>query len=124
MDDELVSAFLDEGAELLDHIEPTLLEIQQAIKDGEKPDKEQINELFRLYHTFKGSSGFLGLERVTNVTHHAESLLDLVRFDKLDLTADSIDLLCRAIDLIRDLLATISKDNTDEGHATMKSMPW
>ena len=53
---------------------------------------------------------------MTNVTHHAESLLDLVRFDKLDLTADSIDLLCRAIDLIRDLLATISKDNTDEGH--------
>ena len=41
MDDELVSAFLDEGAELLDHIEPTLLEIQQAIKDGKSQTKSK-----------------------------------------------------------------------------------
>ena len=116
MDDELVSTFLDEGAELLDHIEPTLMEIQQAIKDRVKPDNEQINELFRLYHTFRGSAGILGLERVTNVTHHAESLLDLVRHDKLDLTAEGIDLLCRAIDLIRELLETFSNNNNDEGH--------
>ena len=115
-DDELVLAFIAESQDMLDDVEPKLIELQQ-LADGEgKVDNETINAVFRLFHSIKGSAGFLQLNSIASVTHEAETLLDLVRKGNAVLSSSYSELLFRACDMIRTLLATVESTFSDAGH--------
>ena len=92
---ELIQSFTSESNDMLDEVEPQLIELQDIVDSGDGIDKEIINSIFRLYHTMKGSAGFLNFNRLASVTHEAETLLDLFRQNKAELTANNTDLLCR-----------------------------
>ncbi len=77
-------------------------------------DPETMNAIFRLFHSMKGSAGFLELNNIAHVAHQAENLLDLIRQGKILLEPDHVDLLCRSCDFAREALEQIESAYTDE----------
>ncbi|MHC4884543.1 MAG: chemotaxis protein CheA, partial [Planctomycetota bacterium] len=115
MDQELISGFVIESRDLLDEVEPCLIELQQNSDAGGNLDRETLDKIFRLFHSMKGSAGFLGLDSVSSITHEAETLLDLVRKGKTTLTLSHTSLLCDTIDFMRELLEVIDETMSDQG---------
>ena len=101
---------------MLDDAEPKLIELQQKAEEAGGVNQEVVNTIFRLFHSIKGSAGFLQFSNITTVTHEAETLLDLIRKGKTRITGSHIDILCRACDLIREILVTVGEDLNDLGH--------
>ncbi len=115
VDADLLQSFVEEGRESLDEVEPMLIELGQSVERGDEPDPEILASIFRLVHSFKGSSSFLELTTVTSVTHQGETLLDLFRKGKARITPKCTDLLCRTLDLLRLLLERIEETMSDAG---------
>jgi two-component system chemotaxis sensor kinase CheA len=115
MDMSLISEFVQEAREYIDEIEPTLIEISNDASKAGAVDAEMINSIFRLFHSMKGSAGFLALTTVVSVTHEAESLLDKIRNGKASLSASITATLCKAIDLFREMFEHIEQTGNDEG---------
>ncbi|HEX2934144.1 MAG TPA: chemotaxis protein CheA, partial [Bacteroidales bacterium] len=66
--------------------------------------KPHIDQVFRTMHTIKGASGMYGFDKIMEVTHEVETLYDLVRENKLDVSKALIDLTLAVADHIRNLL--------------------
>ncbi len=105
--DSLVLLFKNETREQLERFTEILLELEH------NPDKqsEVINELFRLAHNVKGSSGMMGLNELKETMHLVENLFDGVRKTILKLDAAKIDLLIQYCD---EVLGYIESDNWDQ----------
>jgi len=115
---ELLLSFVEEGRELIDDAEPLIIELesQAADKNAGGIDSETINTIFRLFHSLKGGAGFLDLSVVSRVTHEAETLLDIFRKGKGQLTPSHVDLINRASDFLRKLLDQIELEFNEVGH--------
>ena len=113
---EILKGFVAEGREMLDNAEPLLIELENTSGKSSKIDPEIINTIFRLFHSLKGGAGFLNLDTVQKVTHHAETLLDMYRKGKANPCSSHIDILNKTSDFIRILLDNIDKKLTDKGH--------
>ena len=73
--DSMFSMFLFESSQLLEKLEGIILEKQ----DAECFDDADINEIFRIMHTIKGSSGVMMYENITKVTHKLEDVFYYLR---------------------------------------------
>ncbi len=95
-----IPTFLAEAEELISNIE------QSALNLGESESStEAINQLFRAFHTIKGSGAMCGLLEVSGFTHHVETLLDKVREGAVAVSPELSDIVLAASDQIRLLLA-------------------
>ncbi len=114
----LIQEFVQEAREYIEEVEPTLIELYQGSDELGEVDPELINSVFRLFHSMKGSAGFLALNTVTSVTHEAETLLDMIRKGQSSLTVQITETLCEALDLFREMLETIEETGEDNGFET------
>lgn len=73
--DSMLDMFLYESGQLLEKLEGIILEKQ----DADCFDDADINEIFRVMHTIKGSSGVLMYENITKVTHKLEDVFYYLR---------------------------------------------
>ena len=80
---------------------------------------ETINAIFRLFHSMKGSAGFLDLVHLAAVAHAAESLLDLVRSGKIQMDASHVDLLCQSCDFAKEALELVESEYNDQATAAI-----
>ncbi len=80
MDDDLLKEFVNESREHLATIENDLLAVEEG---GADIDKELVNKVFRAAHSIKGGSGFFGLNKVKELAHKAETVLDMLRSKKM-----------------------------------------
>jgi len=94
-----VETFLQEAEELLAEIEQSAL----SLGSGERSE-ETVNQLFRAFHTIKGSGAMCGLDAVAGFTHHVESLLDKVREGAVPVSPALAGLVLQARDHIKILL--------------------
>jgi two-component system chemotaxis sensor kinase CheA len=62
--DDLLSEFLTETNENIAIVDASLVVLEQ-----DPSDESQIDNIFRLVHTIKGTCGFLGLPRLEAVAH-------------------------------------------------------
>lgn len=115
---ELIHSFTAEGMEMIEDVEPSLIELQERTEESGQVDDETLNSIFRLFHTMKGSAGFLDLNTLQGVTHEAETLLDLYRKGVLCPDREHIDLLIKACDFIKMLLEHIEANLNDHGFET------
>ena len=99
--DELLQEFVNDAQEHLATIEQDLLAIED---EGASADKELINKVLRAAHSIKGGSGFFGLVQVKDLAHGAETVLDLMRSDKMMPNAEVINVLLAAFDTLRTML--------------------
>jgi two-component system chemotaxis sensor kinase CheA len=95
-----VQTFLTEADELISNIEQSAL----SLGDNES-GAEAVNQLFRAFHTIKGSGAMCGLLEVSGFTHHVETLLDKVREGTVAVSPELSDLVLAAADQIKLLLA-------------------
>ncbi|MFA6506967.1 MAG: chemotaxis protein CheA, partial [Treponemataceae bacterium] len=105
---EIITSFLVEAYERLDAAEARLQKL------GSDEDKEILNAVFRLFHSVKGSAGFLGFERIKSLTHEAEALLEVFIKEQIPCTQDSLDVVYQTIDVLRELVRAVEIDYTDE----------
>jgi two-component system chemotaxis sensor kinase CheA len=112
---EIVKEFLLESFEALGSISDELTSYEKNPKD-----KELLNSIFRKVHTLKGSAGFLGLKKLQEITHSAESVLDLIREDKINLNSDMVDAFLISFDCCLEQLKNIEETGAevekDYGH--------
>ncbi len=94
-DAELIEGFIAESDEYLRSAEESLLQLESG-----SFDVESINGIFRCFHTIKGTSAFLGLEKTCELAHRAESLLSRVRDRTLKLEGAVADLALRSVDML------------------------
>lgn len=107
-----VNIFLVEAEELLVRIEEVVLDL-----DPQSPEEEDINQLFRAFHTIKGSGSMFGFNAVADFTHHLETALDKVREGNLAVTQELLDLILGAKDTIKELLDATRRGETPSPHA-------
>jgi two-component system chemotaxis sensor kinase CheA len=114
---ELLGEFHAEGLDHLDQIEAALLAL-----DAAPNDRDALNGLFRSFHTIKGVSGFLHLTPMHKLTHEVESLLDLARTDKLQLTPAIITEILNSRDAIQEMMGQITVA-LERGQLPNKAVP-
>ncbi len=91
--------FLSESEEHLAGIEEKILKLEVS------KDIDLINSIFRPIHTIKGSSSFLGLNLISELTHEVETLLDDIRKNRItEITSAIIDVLLESVDIVSRLL--------------------
>ncbi|GHT31721.1 hypothetical protein FACS1894214_3280 [Planctomycetales bacterium] len=112
----LIQEFVQEAREYIDEVEPILIEMCNGSEESAGAvDAELINSIFRMFHSMKGSAGFLSLTTIAGITHEAETLLDRVRNGKLTLNVQNTATLCKTIDLFREMLEHIDETGKDDG---------
>ena len=102
-DSELRQDFLVEAGELLQRLGEQLVSLESASRDS-----ELLNAVFRAFHTVKGGAGFLAIEPMVVLCHHAEDLLNEARGGKVLLGAGHMDALLEALDLLNVMMASVS----------------
>jgi len=98
-DFEILAEYIVES---LDHVagaEAALLELETNPEES-----EPVHVVFRAFHTIKGTSGFLGLDRIKNLAHLAENLLDRVRNREIRLTGGYADISLEASDMLKEMI--------------------
>lgn len=110
MEESLVLMFKNETREQLERFTEILLELEQ------NPDKqgEVINELFRLAHNVKGSSGMMGLNDLKDTMHLVENLFDGVRKTVIRLDEAKIDTLIEYSDEVLEYIEGGRWDQVDQ----------
>lgn len=78
-------------------------------------DRETIDEIFRSAHTIKGASASMGYMNLEKLCHTMEDVFDLIRNDKIVVSAPLIDVLLGCTDEIEDLLDSIEGGGDDQG---------
>jgi two-component system chemotaxis sensor kinase CheA len=97
--DHLKGTYFQECAELLDAAYSHLAAIEE-----ERADHETIHAIFRAIHSIKGGGGAFGFERMVAFAHALESVLDLLRDGRLELSRDIAALLLKSTDILGDLV--------------------
>ena len=104
LDEELGQMFCAEAQDLLQDVEQGVLTLESNAQD-----QSTIDTVFRAFHTFKGNSSMLKLAVLQRLAHELESLLDQVRRGKMALTRESIDLILKGSDVIRQYVDEMSR---------------
>ena len=90
--EEVLDEFIVETTELLEEVNEDLVHLESD------PDDETLNRIFRAFHTFKGTCGFLGFTQAKDLAHVAEDLLNQLRNGKLKPNGVIIDSLLESSD--------------------------
>lgn len=103
--DRFKQVYFEESAELLGIAEAGLLRLAPGAAD-----MDDVNEIFRAVHSIKGGGGAFGFTDLVAFAHEFESVMALVRANELDVTAELVDVLIRANDVLAQLLAYARDD--------------
>lgn len=111
MDDSIVAMFVEDTREYLADIETDLLDIEEA---GPDFDLELVNKVFRTAHSIKGSSAFLGLNKIRDLSHKIENVLDMIRGRELTPSPAVLNVVLAAFDQLRDMIEDIDRSEEAE----------
>ncbi len=105
--ESMIDMYIYESTSLLE----TLDQIMMRTESNNRFDEEDINEIFRIMHTIKGSSAMMGLENMSILAHRIEDMFFIIREEKpviesiqtlYELIFDSSDLLKAEIEMLQD----------------------
>ena len=108
-DPAIVGEFITESREHLESLESQLLQLEKNPED-----EELLNAIFRAFHTIKGSSSFLGLVQITELSHKLENVLDKLRKKQLKVTPEIIDLIFQGVDILKGFIEDIATGREDK----------
>jgi two-component system chemotaxis sensor kinase CheA len=99
---DLLTEFTAECADLITRAEEALLALEL-----DPEDMDAVNTVFRAFHTIKGTAAFMDLCLISEMGHHAESLLSRVRDREIRYSGGYADISLRALDMIKELIASV-----------------
>ena len=100
--DEIRQIFEEEALEGLDTMESGLLNLESGT--GEL---DVVHDIFRAAHSIKGGSATFGYTEIAAFTHVMETLMDLVRDGRKEVTAPLVTLLLNCVDCLREMMEAI-----------------
>lgn len=102
----MVDMYIFETTSLLEQLDEILMRTEKENAMGE----EDINEIFRIMHTIKGSSAMMGLENMSTLAHAIEDMFYILRENKeinasikhlYEIVFSASDLLKAEVDLVQ-----------------------
>ncbi|NWF32857.1 chemotaxis protein CheA [Stenotrophomonas sp. SAM-B] len=109
--DDIAADFILEAQEILDRLGEQLVSLEQAPQDT-----DQLNAVFRGFHTLKGGAGFLGIQAMVELCHAAEETLGMARSGQATLQAHHFDAAQQSLDYLQSMLDSVSA-GTEPGYA-------
>ena len=106
-DESLLRDFIVEGLEYINEIEVNILNLEQ-----DPENKDYVNTIFRPFHSIKGVASFLNLEKIRDLAHNLENLLDKVRNNELSVTPPVIDVILDGADALKAMIGQV-KDHLE-----------
>jgi two-component system chemotaxis sensor kinase CheA len=103
--DEILQDFIVETTELLEGLDEDLVALEKSPKDA-----DLLNKVFRAFHTIKGSSSFLGFDKITQLTHKLEDLLNSLRRFDLELTPSIMDAILSSVDKLKTMVDMVKQN--------------
>ena len=109
--DSILEAFLYETNGLLEQLDSIVLAAEQEDTFSD----EDINTIFRIMHTIKGSSAMMEYDSLMTIAHRAEDLFAIIRDKTISVVPESLrpelfDLLFQTIDFFRQEMDHIEND--------------
>lgn len=106
---EIVDEFMIEAEEIIAKLDADMVKLEK-----QSNDLNLLNEIFRGAHTIKGTSGFLGFDRLSEFTHKMEDVLNKLRKGEIIINADIMDVLLQSIDTLKGLLEETRKSGAEQ----------
>jgi two-component system chemotaxis sensor kinase CheA len=106
--DDILQEFLEETIESLNSLEPLLGELETS-----SINNELVRQIFRVFHTIKGTCGFLGLGRLESLAHSSEEILSKISDKSLEVSESTIRLIFLAIDRMKLIVEQTSAGKVD-----------
>ena len=101
---ELIKEFIAETEEILEGLDQYFIKLEAS-----PGDLVLINEIFRAVHSIKGSAGFLGFNRLVEVAHQAENILNKLRQKEMQATPEAIDIILESVDVLKRLIKEVKE---------------
>jgi len=98
----IIEEFMIETSEIVESLDANLVKLEH-----DPGNLDLLNEIFRGAHTMKGTSGFLGFNELTRITHRMEDVLNRLRKNELKVNAEVMDVLLQAVDYVKYVLQDI-----------------
>jgi two-component system chemotaxis sensor kinase CheA len=111
--DGMVDMYIYENGQLLEKLEEIVLET----KDEDAFDEGNINEIFRIMHTIKGSSGIMKYDNIMKVSHKLEDIFYYLR-ENIGINEPHIeltDIIFQVLDFINGEMDKIKDGNDPDG---------
>lgn len=100
---QYLDVFIDESTEHLDVLYKQLLELEKHPNN-----KTIIEEIFRAAHTLKGMAATMGYQQLADLTHHLENIFDGIRYDKISVYTELVDVLFDSVDHLNAIVEDIA----------------
>lgn len=118
MIDHFKEKFIIEAHELLERLEETVLSLEKDVTNT-----ENIQEIFRVVHTLKGSGAMFGMESLSEFAHGIEDLFDYIRKGEISVNAEIINICFSVIDHFKVLLTdNINADDIIQGEKIIEKV--
>ncbi|MFS0672456.1 chemotaxis protein CheA [Ornithinibacillus sp. 179-J 7C1 HS] len=104
---QYLDVFIDESNEHIEVLYKKLLELEKS-----PSEKAIIEEIFRAAHTLKGMSATMGYNDLATLTHTLENVFDAIRYDRIQVQSEMIDLLVDTVDHLNTMVEDIASGGT------------
>ncbi len=103
MNNDMLEAYLFEMHSLLEQLDDLVL----AAEEAHTFSQDDVNEIFRIMHTIKGSSAMMEFNSLMTIAHRIEDLFFVIREKTMDAISDELkpemfDLIFQSIDFFRE----------------------
>ena len=99
-------------AEAREHLEQLNLAIVRLEEDS--TDRETVDEIFRIAHSFKGMSATMGFAKIAELTHNMEDVFELLRQRSGGLPSEAIDTVFACLDALSAATDSIETDGQED----------
>ena len=104
MANDMMEAYLYEMNTLLESLDEMVL----GAEDRKTFSQEDVNEIFRIMHTIKGSSAMMEFDNLMTVAHRIEDMFFIIRDKGMEAVAEELrpelfDLIFQAIDYFKEI---------------------
>lgn len=106
---QYMEMFLEESREHLQSLNDGLLSLE-----NDPGDLSVLNEIFRNAHTLKGMSATMGYNKIAELTHEMEDVLDLLRKEQLKVNEDIIDTIFKCVDSLQEMIESVGNGEAED----------
>ena len=106
---QYMDMFLDESHEHLQSLNDGLLGLEDNAED-----LTVLNEIFRNAHTLKGMSATMGYNKIAELTHEMEDVLDMLRKEQIKVSEDIIDTLFKCVDSLEQMINNVGNGDPED----------
>jgi len=106
--DAMIQYYMEETEDMLQKAEECLIRLEMEYSSTD------VNELFRIAHTIKGSSQMVGYEDIGDIMHKIEDMLDGARNNSILFDQSIVSLCFKGLDMVKKMLQHKKEQGSQE----------